>query len=110
VGVAAPTRLQNIRVFEMILVRWLAIAAFVAIAFKRKSLTTWILVAMVAGGEDGPDWPAAAGQFWVLGVDFFQFIHTDHCAVTLFYPRCGYSRPFQFASGRADGRQSARLF
>ena len=35
----------------MIFVRWLAITAFAGFAFKRKSVTTWILVAMAAGAE-----------------------------------------------------------
>src|SRR5580765_6160984 len=60
----------------MILVRWLAITAFIAIAFKRKSLTTWILVAMVAGAEIGHDWPAAAVQLRLLSLIFLNLIKT----------------------------------
>jgi proton glutamate symport protein len=60
----------------MILVRWLAIAAFVAVAFKRKSLTTWILVAMVAGAEIGHDWPSAAVQLRLLSLIFLNLIKT----------------------------------
>jgi proton glutamate symport protein len=60
----------------MILVRWLAITAFIAIAFKRKSLTTWILVAMVAGAEIGHDWPSAAVQLRLLSLIFLNLIKT----------------------------------
>ena len=36
-----------------LVVRWLAIAALVAFGVRRKSLTLWILIAMVAGAEIG---------------------------------------------------------
>jgi proton glutamate symport protein len=60
----------------MILIRWLVIAAFAAFAYKRKSLTTWILVAMVAGAEIGHDWPSAAVQLRLLSLIFLNLIKT----------------------------------
>src|SRR5215475_13154434 len=60
----------------MIVARWLAILAFASFAFKRKSLTTWILVAMVAGAEIGHDWPAAAVQLRLLSLIFLNLIKT----------------------------------
>src|SRR5215813_939251 len=60
----------------MILARWLAISVFAAFAFKRKSLTTWILVAMVAGAEIGHDWPAAAEHLRLLSLIFLNLIRT----------------------------------
>ena len=60
----------------MILARWLAISVFAAFAFKRKSLTTWILVAMVAGAEIGHDSPAAAVQLRLLSLIFLNLIKT----------------------------------
>ena len=60
----------------MIFVRWLAITAFAVFAFKRKSVTTWILVAMVAGAEIGHDWPNAAVQLRVLSLIFLNLIKT----------------------------------
>src|SRR5205814_6022857 len=58
----------------MIFARWLAIAAFAAFAFKRKSLTTWIIVAMIAGAEVGHDWPHVATNLRVLGSIFLRMI------------------------------------
>src|SRR5215470_10325323 len=60
----------------MIVARWLAIAAFAAFAFKRKSLTTWIFVAMVAGAEIGHDWPQAGVQLRLLSLIFLNLIKT----------------------------------
>ena len=60
----------------MIFVRWLAITLFVAFALKRKSMTTWIFVAMVAGAEIGHDWPDAAVQLRVLSLIFLNLIKT----------------------------------
>src|SRR5947209_5297688 len=60
----------------MIFVRWFVVTALVAFAFKRKSMTTWILVAMVAGAEIGHDWPNAAIQLRVLSLIFLNLIKT----------------------------------
>jgi proton glutamate symport protein len=46
--------------------RWLAIAALVAYALGRRSLTTWILVSMVIGAEIGHDFPEVAVALRVL--------------------------------------------
>ena len=60
----------------MIIFRWLVIFAFFGFAWKRKSLTTWILVAMVAGAEIGHDWPDAAIKFRLLSLIFLNLIKT----------------------------------
>ena len=60
----------------MIFVRWLVITAFAGFAFKRKSVTTWIFVAMAAGAEIGHDWPNAAVQLRVLSLIFLNLIKT----------------------------------
>ena len=60
----------------MIVFRWLVIAAFLAFAWKRKSLTTWILVAMVAGAEIGHDWPETGIKFRLLSLIFLSLIKT----------------------------------
>jgi proton glutamate symport protein len=54
--------------------RWAAIAAFMAYAALRRSLTPWILVAMLAGAEFGHDWPHAAANVKVLSQIFLQLI------------------------------------
>jgi proton glutamate symport protein len=56
--------------------RWLAIAALVAYAARRRSLTTWILVAMVVGAEVGHDFPEAATALRVLSQIFLRLIRT----------------------------------
>ncbi|MBI2678430.1 MAG: cation:dicarboxylase symporter family transporter [Candidatus Koribacter versatilis] len=56
--------------------RWIAIAALMAYAWLRKSLTTWILVAMVAGAEVGHDFPNAAVNLRVLSLVFLRLIKT----------------------------------
>src|SRR5438270_13924164 len=40
--------------------RWLVVIVLIAWATLRRSLTTWILVAMVAGGVFGHDFPGVA--------------------------------------------------
>ena len=56
--------------------RWIAIAALIVYALKRKSLTTWILVSMVVGAEIGHDWPATAVKLRVLSLIFLRMIKT----------------------------------
>jgi proton glutamate symport protein len=56
--------------------RWLAIAALLAYAWHRRSLTTWILVAIVVGAEVGHDFPAAAVGLRVLSQIFLRLIRT----------------------------------
>jgi hypothetical protein len=40
--------------------RWLAIVLIAANAIRRRSLTSWILVGLLAGAETGHDWPGIA--------------------------------------------------
>ena len=56
--------------------RWGAIAALVAYAARRRSLTTWILVAMVAGAAIGHDFPDVAVSLRVLSQIFLRLIRT----------------------------------
>lgn len=56
--------------------RWLAIAALVAYGWRRRSLTTWILVAMAVGAEIGHDFPDAAIALRVLSQIFLRLIRT----------------------------------
>ena len=54
--------------------RWIAIGMFGAYAGYRRSLTTWILVSMVAGAAVGHDWPAVAVNLRVLSQIFLRLI------------------------------------
>jgi proton glutamate symport protein len=56
--------------------RWLAIAALVAYAIQRRSLTTWILVSMVVGAEIGHEYPAIAINLRILSQIFLRLIRT----------------------------------
>ncbi len=56
--------------------RWTAIAGLAAYAAMRRSLTTWMLVCMVAGAELGYDAPRIATDLGVLGQIFLRLIKT----------------------------------
>ncbi len=56
--------------------RWLAIAGVSAYAWRRRSLTTWILVSMIVGAEIGHDWPAVGVNLRVLSQVFLRMIKT----------------------------------
>src|ERR1700704_5101337 len=56
------------------LLRWLAIALIAAIAAKRRSLTSWILVGLLAGAEVGHDFPQIAANLQFLGTIFLRLI------------------------------------
>jgi Na+/H+-dicarboxylate symporter len=57
-------------------VRWLAIAAFALHGLYRRTLTTWILIAMAIGAAVGHDWPEFAVKFRVLSMIFLRMIKT----------------------------------
>lgn len=56
--------------------RWLAIAGLVLFGLKKRSLTTWILIAMVIGAEIGHDYPLVAVKLQVLSKVFLKMIKT----------------------------------
>ncbi len=56
--------------------RWTLAAGLVAYAVGRRSLTTWILVAMVLGAAIGTDWPGVAVQLRLLSQVFLRLIKT----------------------------------
>src|SRR5208282_1149178 len=56
--------------------RWIAIAALLLYGFARRSLTTWILVAMVLGAALGHDWPRVAVNLRVISLVFLRLIKT----------------------------------
>jgi len=58
----------------LVAVRWIAIAALVLYGLYRRSLTTWILVAMVVGAALGHDWPRVAVNLRVVSVIFLRLI------------------------------------
>src|SRR6266850_4477047 len=68
--------LVHINTVVLVVVRWLAIGCVFGYAAARRSLTTWILVAMVAGAEFGHDFPTVAVQARVLSQIFLRLIKT----------------------------------
>lgn len=56
--------------------RWVAVGGLIGFAIRKKSLTTWILVAMVVGAEIGNDFPATAVNLRVLSQIFLRLIKT----------------------------------
>lgn len=59
-----------------VMLRWLGVLALVAMAVRRRSLTPWIFVAMVAGAELGFDAPLVAVQLRVFSDIFLRLIKT----------------------------------
>src|SRR5712691_11812682 len=60
----------------MIIIRWLVVSGLIAYGWRRKSLTTWILVSMVIGAEIGNDWPGVAVNLRILSQIFLRLIRT----------------------------------
>lgn len=56
--------------------RWAALAACLVYAWRRRSLTVWILVAILVGAEIGHDWPEFGRSLRVLGQIFLKLIKT----------------------------------
>ena len=58
----------------LLALRWLVVALLIALAIGRRSLTTWILVAMLAGAVFGHDFPRTALNAQVLSAIFLRMI------------------------------------
>jgi proton glutamate symport protein len=56
--------------------RWTVVLGLVLFALGRRTLTTWILVAMVVGACVGHDWPAVGINLRVLSQIFLRMIKT----------------------------------
>ena len=66
----------NISKTVLIVFRWVTIAAIVGYAIYKKSLTTWILISMVAGAEFGYDLPQVAAKMQIVSMIFLRLIKT----------------------------------
>jgi proton glutamate symport protein len=60
----------------LLTLRWTSIATLVLYAFYKRTLTTWILVAMVIGAVLGHDWPRVALHLRLLSLIFLRLIRT----------------------------------
>lgn len=61
---------------SMLVIRWIALVALFVYGFSKRTLTTWILVAMVAGAEIGHDFPHVAVNLRVVSMVFLRLIKT----------------------------------
>lgn len=57
-------------------VRWAALVCFVAFALYKRTLTTWIIVAMALGAAIGHDWPHFGVSLRVVSMIFLRLIKT----------------------------------
>ena len=69
-------RILDVPAAVLLASRWLAIAGLAVYAGRRRSLTTWILVAMVVGAEVGHDFPDVAVALRVLSQIFLRLVRT----------------------------------
>jgi proton glutamate symport protein len=60
----------------LLVVRWVALVTLLPYGFYKRSLTTWILIAMLAGAAVGHDWPQLALNLRVVGLIFLRLIKT----------------------------------
>src|SRR5574340_1080049 len=72
--IAAAASLAHAAPAILTTTRWLVIAALIAYGLLRRSLTTWIFVAMIAGAEVGHDLPQYADALKVVGQIFIRLI------------------------------------
>jgi Na+/H+-dicarboxylate symporter len=69
-----PASLPFSAVTIFLTLRWVAVLGLVAYAFVRRTLTTWIFVAMIAGAAIGYDFPALAVNLRILAQIFLRLI------------------------------------
>lgn len=58
----------------LLIIRWIALSVLCFYAFKKKSLTVWIFIAMLVGAEIGYDFPAFAINLKVISTAFLKLI------------------------------------
>src|ERR1700751_1860134 len=60
----------------LVIVRWIALLSLFPYGIRKKSLTTWIFIAMLIGAAIGHDWPQVAINLRVIGLIFLRLIRT----------------------------------
>jgi proton glutamate symport protein len=68
------TGILSLQPFIPMTLRWLALVLIAAIAIQRRSLTSWILVGLLAGAEVGHDFASFATNLQFLGTIFLRLI------------------------------------
>jgi proton glutamate symport protein len=102
--VLKANNLVNISPVILIISRLLCVALLFIHAFRKKSLTTWILVSLVAGAEFGYDVPSVAKDLQVFSDIFLRLIKT------IFNSCCGYCRACKYQADWKDGVEVSSLF
>ena len=72
----SDARWLDVSAHSLLVLRWAALAAFMAYAAAGRSLTAWILLGLLAGAEMGHDAPATALHLAILGQIFLRLIKT----------------------------------
>ncbi|HZP22600.1 MAG TPA: cation:dicarboxylase symporter family transporter [Terriglobales bacterium] len=68
------TSLPSLPAAPLTALRWLALAALIVYGWLRRTLTTWIFIAMLLGAEIGHDFPGLATHLRVLALIFLRLI------------------------------------
>lgn len=74
--VIQANHLLDINKFVLLISRLLTVFLLIVFAIRKKSLTTWILVCMVAGAEFGYDVPSIAKKLQVFSDIFLRLVKT----------------------------------
>ncbi len=69
-------KLVSIDATVLMLLRWISVVMLIGYAAMKRSLTTWILISMIAGAEFGFDFPAIAINLNVISQIFLRLIKT----------------------------------
>jgi proton glutamate symport protein len=72
--VTSPESIQGLAFTIPLAARWVAVLALVAFAFFRRTLTTWIFVAMIVGAAIGYDFPAFGVNLRILALILLRLI------------------------------------
>jgi proton glutamate symport protein len=65
-----------VHVVIRIISRWIILAVLIYYAFRKRSLTTWIMISMLMGAEFGEDFPSIAIHLNVISKIFLNLIKT----------------------------------
>ena len=74
--VVQANKLANISTGILLVFRLLSVSLLFVLAIRKRSLTTWILVCMIAGAEFGYDVPEVAKKLQVLSDIFLRMVKT----------------------------------
>ena len=103
----------NGQIFQMMCLltsRWIVVASLVLFAIYKRSLTTWILVAMAIGVEIGIDFPKGSQDLKFLSTIFLRLVKTIVAPLLFRNTGCWYCQSFQPETGGKDGMEISIVF